>query len=141
MLNKRNLLAVVLAFVAGFFLIISGEQGPSGTYSLIIEKLSILINDQVILNIARAIGTILIIISSLGGFAVIIGGLFIYKEKLFFGKTLIALGTGFGIINFLFLAITLITTQELALVIARYSIFGWLGITFSLIARTTAKKP
>lgn len=139
MIKRRNLFAVLMAIVAGFLLIISGEQGPPGIYNLIIEKLSILIDDQVILNIARAIGTVLVIISSLGGFAVLIGGILILKDHIFFGKILIALGAGFGIINFLFLAITLIRTQELATVIARHSIFGWLGISFSLIARTIAK--
>lgn len=139
MLNRKNILATALAIVAGSLLIISGEKGPPGIYNLIIEKLKILIDDQFILSIANTIGTILIIISSLGGFAVITGGLLISKEKVFFGKILIALGAGFGIINFLFLAITLIRTQELALVIAKHSIFGWLGITLSLISRTIAK--
>jgi len=139
LLDKRNFLAALIAFVAGVLLIISGEQGPHGTYSLIIQKLSILVEDQLILTIAKVIALILITISSLGGFAVLIGGYLIIKRNVFFGKILIGLGAGFGIISFLFLIATLIGTQELAAVIARHTLMEWTGITLSVIARALAK--
>lgn len=139
MVEKRNVLAVLFAFIAGVLLIISGEQGPTGTYTLILEKLSMFIEDPLLLNIARVVGLILTILSSLGGFAVLIGGYLIFKKKMFFGKLLIALGAGFGIVSLLFLVATLIRTQEIAVVIARHTIFGWAGITLSLLARAIAK--
>jgi hypothetical protein len=137
--NSSRLLALVIATVAGVFLLISGIRGPTGTYDLIMELLPLFIQDQQILQIATAATAIFITISLAGGFAVIAGGVLILMNRVGTGKFVIGIGTGAGLPWLIMLALTLIITQQVAAVMAEYSTIGWAGIILALTARTIAK--
>jgi len=137
--NSRRAIIFAMATIAGVFLLISGIRGPTGTYELIKNLLPQLIQDQQILQITTTLTTILITISLAGGFAVIAGGILILLNRVSTGKFVIGLGTGIGLPWLITLTITLITTQQVAAVIAEYSTIGWAGIILAFAARAFAK--
>ena len=91
---RINLLACVLSLLAGVLLIVSGTQGPIGIFLLILERLPLFIKDALIQTIVAAIALFLTILSSLGGFTVLLGGYLLYKNHVGTGKLLIGLGAG-----------------------------------------------
>ena len=129
----------MLAVVAGVLLLISGIHGPTETYQLIIDNLPLFIQDQQILQIANMVALILITISLAGGLAVIAGGILILANRVGIGRLLIGLGAGIGIPWLIMLAITLITTGQVASVLAEYSSTGWVGLILAFIAGAIAK--
>jgi len=131
--------AFVLAVIAGALLLISGIHGPTETYQLIIDNLPQFIQDQQILQIANTLALVLITISLAGGLSVIAGGILILVDRVGTGRLLIALGAGIGIPWLIMLAITLITTQQVASVFAEYSSTGWVGLILAFIAGAIAK--
>jgi hypothetical protein len=137
--NSRRLVAFVPAIIAGVFLLLSGIHGPTGTYQLIIDQLPNFITNQQILQTVNTVALILITISLAGGFAVIAGGILLLMNRVGTGKWVISLGAGVGIPWLIMLAITLITTGQVAAVVAEYSIIGWIGIILAFTARTIAK--
>lgn len=137
--NIRRTVTFVVAVTSGVFLLISGIRGPTGTYQIVIDQLPNLTQNQQILQIANTIAAILITISLAGGLAVIAGGILILMNRVGTGKFVIGLGAGVGIPWLIMLAITLLTTQQVAAVVAEYSTIGWAGIILALVARTIAK--
>ncbi len=135
----RKVIAFVVAVTSGVLLFISGNHGPTGTYKLIIDQLHNFIQNQQILQTANVLATILITISLAGGLAVIVGGILILMNHVGTGKLAISLGAGVGIPWLILLAITLITAQQVAAVIAEYSTIGWTGMILALAARMVAK--
>lgn len=131
--------AFILAVIAGALLLISGIHGPTETYQLIIDNLPQFIQDQQILQIANTLALVLITISLAGGLSVIAGGILILVDRVGTGRLLIALGAGIGIPWLIMLAITLITTQQVASVLAEYSSTGWVGLILAFIAGAMAK--
>lgn len=136
---KRNGVAVGLAIVAGLLLIVSGTRGPAGLLEVVLQRLSEFTNNQTILQIASAAALILIVLSSVGGFLVIVGGCMIFVNHIRTGKLAIGLGAGVGIPWLIFIIVTLIVTQELQPIIAQHSVVGWVGIGMSFAARILAK--
>ena len=134
-----RIVAFVLAVVAGVLLLISGIHGPTETYQLIIDNLPLFIQDQHILQIANMVALILITISLAGGLAVIAGGILILANRVGIGRWLIGLGAGIGIPWLIMLAITLITTGQVAALLAEYSSTGWVGLILAFIAGAIAK--
>jgi hypothetical protein len=139
--SKRNLVAATLSFLAGLVLIVSGTNGPIGIYLIILDKLPLFINDTLILSVTAFVALFLIVLSSLGGFTVIIGGYLVYKSHITTGKLLIGLGAGVGIPWLIFMLFTVMASQELSSVITQHSVTGWIGIIASFVARLIAKKP
>ena len=137
--NTKRSIAFILAVIAGVLLLISGIHGPTGTYQLIIDQLPQFIQNQQILQITNTLALILITISLAGGLAVIAGGILILMNRVGTGKWVIGLGAGVGIPWLIMLAITLITTQQVAAVVAEYSTIGWAGIILAFAARSIAK--
>ena len=137
--NTRRLATFIIAVVAGVLLLASGTHGPTGTYQAIKDLLPQFTQNQQILQIANAVTLILITVSLLGGVAVIAGGVLILVNRVGTGKFVISLGTGIGIPWLILLAITLITTQQVASIIAEYSALGWSGIILAFAARLIAK--
>ncbi len=82
---------------------------------------------------------VLIVLSSLGGLAVLVGGFLILKNHVMTGKLLITLGAGVGIIWVLFLFFTLITTGDVSATLSQYSLIGWIGLILAFLARLIAK--
>lgn len=137
--SKLNLTALVFSILAGMLLIVSGTSGPTGIYLLVLQELPRFTQDALILTTVSIIALVLILLSSLGGFAVILGGYFIYKDHIGIGRLTIGLGAGIGIPWLLFILFTVMATQEVSAVIAQHSIVGWTGIILSFIARSIAK--
>jgi hypothetical protein len=139
MLFKTNSLGFVLSIIGGTLLIVSGTRGPIGIFMIILQKLPLFIKDALVLAITTAAALILVVISSLGGFTVILGGYLIYKKHVGTGKLLIGLGAGVGIPWLLYILFTIMATQEVTAIIAQHSIVGWTGIIISFIARIIAR--
>jgi hypothetical protein len=137
--NIRRSIACALAIVAGVFLVLSGIHGPTGTYQLVIDQLPNYISDQQVLQVVNTLMLVLIAISLAGGFAVIGGGILILLNRVGTGKLVISLGLGVGLLWLIVLVAALITTQQVAGVIAEYSSIGWAGIILALAARIVAK--
>ena len=137
--KRRRIAAFVIATIAGILLLLTGIQGPIGLYQTIKDLLPNLIQNQQILQIADIIAAVFIGIALAGGLAVIAGGILILINRVTIGKFVIAIGTGAGIIWLILLVITLISTQQLNTIVERYSLFGWIGLILSFIARAVAK--
>lgn len=131
--------AFVLAVIAGVLLLVSGIHGPTEAYQLIVDMLPQLIQNQQILQIVNTIALILITVSLAGGLAVIAGGILILMNRVGTGRLLIGLGAGIGIPWLIMLAITLVTTQQVATVVAEYSTTGWVGLILAFMAGAIAK--
>jgi hypothetical protein len=139
MSDVRRWVAVVIAAVAGVLLLVSGIRGPTGTYELMREQLPLFIQNQQILQVVDTVALILIVISLAGGVSVLAGAFLIYKDHVSTGKLLIGLGAGVGIPWLIMLAIGLITTGQVAAVIAQHSSIGWIGVIMAFAARIIAK--
>jgi len=137
--NNRNLIAFALSLVAGTLLIVSGTHGPIRIYQLVLQKLPTVIENNLLLSIARAIALVLITISLLGGFIVIEGGYLIYKRHGTTGKMTIGFGAGVGIPWLILILFTLVTSHDPSSVLAQHSIVGWIGIITAFAARFIAK--
>jgi len=139
MFGGRRWVAVVLSVVAGVLLLLSGIRGPVGTYELVREQLPLFIQNQQVLQVADTVALVLIAISLAGGLSVLAGAFLIHRNHVSTGKLLIGLGAGVGIPWLIMLAITLITTQQVAAVIAQHSSIGWIGVILAFVSRTIAK--
>lgn len=126
--------AMYVAIVAGILLLLSGTSGLA-TWELVKEFVTNNITDNAAVQIIFAI---LIFIASLGGLAVIVGGILIGKENLGTGKFLITLGAGMGIIG-LIVSIYIAYVQG-SLTIGSFFTVGFTGLLLSIIARSMAKK-
>ena len=94
-MSSKNTQAMIIAIVAGILLLIAGISGLA-TWGTIKDFVTTHVIDN---NVVQIVFAILIFIASLGGIAVIIGGLLIGKKKVGTGKFIIALGAGMGIIG------------------------------------------
>ena len=96
-MSTRNRHAMSIALVAGVLLIISGINGIA-TWETIKEFVT---NNVIDNSVVQLVFATLIFIASLGGIAVLIGGVFIGKNLVRKGKLLIALGAGLGLVGLL----------------------------------------
>jgi len=126
--------AMYVAIVAGILLLISGISGLA-TWETVKEFVTNNLTDDAVIQIVFAI---LIFIASLGGLAVIIGGILIGKENLSTGRFLIMLGAGMGIIGLI--VSIYIAYVEGSLTIGSFFSIGFMGLLLSIIARSMAKK-
>lgn len=134
MAEIRNKLAMYLALVGGVLLLGVGLTGAA-TWETIQNFVGTIIGDHWALSL---LFQILIIIASLGGLAVIIGGVLIGRGRTLPGKILIKLGTGVGLIGLL-LAIALPGLQQENLRLALGTSAGVFGIILSILATLIAK--
>ena len=131
---SKNSKTMAIAIVAGILLLIAGVSGLA-TWETIKDFVTTHIVDN---SIAQIVFTILIFIASLGGIAVIAGGLLIGKNKIRTGRLLIALGAGIGLIGLIFSI--LVACLEENLTIGSFFSIGALGLILSIVARVAAKK-
>ncbi|MBN2603776.1 MAG: hypothetical protein JXA91_06565 [Candidatus Thermoplasmatota archaeon] len=131
-LNDKS--AMIIAIVAGILLIIAGVSGLA-TWETIKDFVTTHVIDN---NIVQIVFAILIFIASLGGIAVIAGGLLLGKNKVGTGKFLITLGAGLGLIGLIFSFIVAYTEQNLSL--GSFLSIGTIGLILSIIARIITKK-
>ncbi len=139
MASMRNLVSFAVSIVAGSLLIVSGTRGPIGIYQLVLQQLPSFTNNAALLEVAALVLLYLIIMSSLGGFVVILGGYLIFRNHISTGRLTIGLGAGVGIPWLLFMLLTVAVTQDYMSVIAQHSLVGWTGIILSLIGRYVGK--
>jgi hypothetical protein len=133
-MKVNNKMAMGIAIVAGVLLLISGLSGVA-TW----EKVEEFVIDNIADNDAiKIVFVVLIFIASLGGIAVIIGGLLIGGNSVGSGKLLIALGAGLGLIG-LIVAIAIAYSTD-SLTIGEYFSIGAIGLILSIVARSIAKQ-
>jgi hypothetical protein len=135
--------AFLLALVGGVCLLIAGISGGVGLYAMAFMEISLLYPQ--LTPIISIVLPILSTIASLGGIAVIIGGILILGVRLTTGKLLIMLGAGVGLLGVILglasgLAGGLTLVQSAQAVFATYQLVGWIGIALSMLARMMAKK-
>ena len=132
---SRNKKAMGVAIIAGLLLLLAGINGVA-TW----EKIGNFVKDDLGMDneAVHIIFAILILIASLGGIAVIIGGLLIGKNKVRSGKLLITIGVGLGIIGLIF-TLWMAYSQGNLTMNSLMSI-GFVGIILSIIARFMPEK-
>jgi hypothetical protein len=140
----RNKVAAVLAIVSGSLFIISGYSANLGIYRTIESGLK-QYTAQEIWELAIIPVNMLALVAQLGGIVVLIGGLLFYRNHVSSGKFLVLIGTGQGIITVI---VGLILEFVQGGILAANGYLMWLatsaiglGILFSVIARSIARKP
>ena len=130
----KNSTAMAIAIIAGILLLIAGVSGLA-TWEEIKSFVTTNIVDNAIVQIIFAI---LIFIASLGGIAVILGGILIGKNRIGTGKLLITLGAGLGLIGLLITII--ITVYEGSFTLGSFFSIGTIGLVLSIASRMMVKK-
>jgi len=133
-MTSKSSQAMGIAIIAGILLLIAGISGAA-TWQAIKVFVATQFPENQILEI---VFVILIFIASLGGIAVIIGGLLIGKKKIGTGRMFILLGAGMGIIGLIFSIFVAYSDENLT--IGSFLSIGVIGIILSIAARMIAKK-
>jgi len=133
-MTSQNSKAMGIAIVAGILLLIAGVSGVA-TWETIKDFVTTHIMDN---SIVQIVFVILIFIASLGGIAVIAGGLLIGKDKIGTGKLLISLGAGLGLIGLIVSIVVAYMEKNLA--ISSFFSIGAAGLILSIVARIMVKK-
>jgi hypothetical protein len=133
-MTSQNSKAMGIAIVAGILLLIAGVSGVA-TW----EKIKSFVTTHIMDNsIIQIVFVVLIFIASLGGIAVIMGGVLIGKDKIGTGKFLISLGAGFGLIGLIFSIV--VAYMEDNLTISSFLTIGAIGLILSIFARLVVKR-
>jgi len=130
--NNRNTYSFLSALFASFFLIFSGTTGVSAWRN--VEAIMLLVTQTPFIKLAF---TIILILASLGGITVLIGGILILQQKNLFGRILILIGAGAGIITLIAKVIIALTNKEFAFAALFSS--GTIGVLFAALANRLAK--
>lgn len=96
----RNRLAAGIAFISGILFLISGYKANLAVYDLIGEQIRLHSAQDVWMYAILPIG-FLAFLSQLGGFAVLIGAGLFAANRVNWGKFLVMLGTGQGLVSIL----------------------------------------
>jgi hypothetical protein len=96
----RNRLAAGIAFISGILFLISGYKANLAVYDLIGEQIRLHTAQDVWMYAILPIG-FLAFLSQLGGFAVLIGAGLFAANRVNWGKFLVMLGTGQGLVSIL----------------------------------------
>ena len=129
----------VLAIVGGILIVVSGFVIRGFTLT-VLDWLTANAPKYLPSNIIPLLVVVLEILGALialGGITVIFGGIVILSGHLFFGRLLIALGGGTGLIGFLIsLGYSLFTTGPSSIIV---HVEYWAGIVIVVVARWLAK--
>ena len=98
--TTRNRLAAGIAFISGILFLISGYKANLAIYDLIGEQIRLHTAQDVWMYAILPIG-FLAFLSQLGGFAVLIGAGLFAANRVNWGKFLVMLGTGQGLVSIL----------------------------------------
>jgi len=131
--RKNNIIAFWLAMASSLFLFISGTTGAASW----IEIKNIILT-YVNLQLISSLLVFILIIASFGALAVFIGGILILKREVFWGRLLIYLGSGAGIISFIFNLFISLPLSNLS--IYSYLSFSSLGVILALLAQIFSRK-
>jgi hypothetical protein len=132
-MREQNKTAAILAILGGIILLIAGVTGAAAW-----ERLGDLAIEITGIEALGTVFQILVVMGSLGGLLVILGGLLFSWDKVGGGKVLIAIGAGMGLIGLIiFLILTLMSDDPGGNIIGALSI-GFVGLILSIIARMKA---
>ena len=130
---RRNDEAALLAALAGALLLVSGYTGarPVDRFFTILEDL---FGSRPFLIV---LAYVFVGIASLGGFAVLIGGFLIWKDRVRTGRLLILVGSGAGFFTLLLFLLINLRRQEFSLLASVLPAI--LGVAIGIVARLRAK--
>jgi hypothetical protein len=97
--STRNRMAASAAIVSGLLFIFSGYKANLDAYDLLIRQLGMMDGFKELWNYIIIPVGILALISQLGGIAVLAGAALFLANRVNFGKSLIMLGTGQGLVT------------------------------------------
>ncbi|MFT4303678.1 MAG: hypothetical protein ACMXYG_03870 [Candidatus Woesearchaeota archaeon] len=123
--STNNVIAFFLALVSSFFLFISGTTGVNTWRK--IEEIVLRYVDFVFIDF---LFVLVLIIASLGGLSVFIGGILIIRNKVLLGNVFVALGAGAGFISFFFNLFISMVSFNFSLY--SYLSYSSLGVFFAL---------
>ena len=127
----NNEKAGIIAMVGGVLMLVAGVTGAAAWENIGELAQGIVGNDS--LNL---VFQVLVILGGLGGLIVILGGLlFRKKDKVKFGKALIAIGAGFGLIGFVIFIILALMGEEMVTTLVGAMGIGFIGLVLSIAAR------
>ncbi len=130
----ENEVAAILAGLAGVLFLFAGYSGAAG-----IEEVFQFLQNLVGPNPAlRILAYILVAIASLGGIAVITGAVLISMDHVAWGKFLVGLGAGAGIVSLAFFALLLVQRPG-AVGVHLGALPVLAGVVLSVAARMKAK--
>ena len=134
--------AVSLAFISGILFLLTSWYSAPDLWEKITDWASEEYPDYE--NYFKIFLVVIFFLASLGGIAVILGGIFISKERLSLGKFVIAIGAGVGLISVI-LAYIMITGDEGIVDGTEYFLeefywLEWLAIILAIVARMYAKE-
>jgi sporulation protein YlmC with PRC-barrel domain len=98
--TTRNRLAAGIAFISGILFLISGYRANLAVYDLVGEQIRLHTAQEVWMYAVLPIG-FLAFLSQLGGFTVLIGAGLFAANRVNWGKFLVMLGTGHGLVSIL----------------------------------------
>ena len=138
MVSPRNKLAGILAIVGGALLFLSGSFGMVDFLESLQDIIEDLMGDS---NATlEMVFWILIFIAMLGGIAVIIGGILIYKDYPKVGRILIILGTSIGLIGLIISVLSAMYHGETENFLAWLTTsFAGIGIVLAIISTQISK--
>ncbi len=133
----KNRMPIILSFIGGFLLFQVGWVGSIGFIDDIAAYA--LAYFPTMADIVTLILTILLYIASLGGIAVIIGGILIAINRIRPGKFVIGLGAGIGLIGLIIMLAEAVMAGGVealfdVLTLISQSI-AWIGVILSIMAR------
>ncbi len=137
----RNGLSIALAFIGGVLLFQVGWVGSIGFISDIAAYATLYFPSAA--EAVTLLLTILLYIASLGGIAVIIGGILIALSRIRTAKFVISLGAGIGLIGLIVMLVEAYLAGGVdaltdALTLISQSI-AWIGVIMSILARRIVK--
>jgi len=139
--SKDNETAGLIGIIGGVLMLIGGVTGAANWAKL--GEIAIAVTGQEYLAI---VFQILVLIGSLGGLIVIIGGLLIHekimkgdqKTRVTTGIILITIGAGFGLIGLIiFLVVTFMDKNPFINFLAGFGL-GFIGLLMTIVARYKA---
>ncbi|MFX1316150.1 MAG: hypothetical protein ACFE9T_09825 [Promethearchaeota archaeon] len=151
----KHKIGTILLFIGGICMIISSAIGSIGVYEFLYDYVSTEVPPEII-PILKAIIVVLRVIAYTGGYAIILGTIFILFNQYRLGKFFIGLGLTFGSIALIIWIIVhvidffpgLITDPEVLAYLDRlYDQFtyntglAFTGVVVAIIGRMAIKKP
>ena len=130
---RQNSEAALLAAFAGGLLLVSGWTGarPVDRFFTLLEDI---FGTRPLLIL---LAYLFVGVASLGGFAVLLGGYLIWKDRVRTGRILILVGSGAGIFTLLLFLLINLRRAEFSLLLSVLPVV--LGIAIGIVARFRAK--
>ncbi len=137
----RNGISIALALIGGVLLFQVGWVGSVGFIADIAAYAALYF--PAIAEVMALLLTFLVYIASLGGIAIIIGGILFALRRIKLGKFVIGLGAGIGLIGLIIMLIQAYQVGGVAgltdIVLLISQSMAWIGVIMSILARRMVK--